>query len=82
MYFSKLSNCAAIFAVSVLSAVTSVSEAARIKDIAALSAARPNQLLGYGLVVGLQGLQPRFGGQVEVAGLDQTDGGRWLTLHG
>jgi flagellar P-ring protein precursor FlgI len=30
-------------------------EAARIKDIAALSAARPNQLLGYGLVVGLQG---------------------------
>ncbi len=30
-------------------------EAARIKDIAALSAARPNQLIGYGLVVGLQG---------------------------
>ena len=29
--------------------------AARIKDIAALSAARPNQLIGYGLVVGLQG---------------------------
>ncbi len=55
MTFSKLSNCAAIFAVSVLSAVSSVSEAARIKDIAALSAARPNQLLGYGLVVGLQG---------------------------
>lgn len=55
MRFSKLSSCAAIFAVSVLSAVSSVSEAARIKDIAALSAARPNQLLGYGLVVGLQG---------------------------
>jgi flagellar P-ring protein precursor FlgI len=55
MTVSKLSNCAAIFAVSVLSAVSSVSEAARIKDIAALSAARPNQLLGYGLVVGLQG---------------------------
>jgi flagellar P-ring protein precursor FlgI len=55
MTVSKLSNCAAIFAVSVLSALSSVSEAARIKDIAALSAARPNQLLGYGLVVGLQG---------------------------
>ena len=29
--------------------------AARIKDIAALSSSRSNQLLGYGLVVGLQG---------------------------
>lgn len=29
--------------------------AERIKDIAALAAARPNQLMGYGLVVGLQG---------------------------
>jgi len=29
--------------------------AARIKDIASLSSSRPNQLLGYGLVVGLQG---------------------------
>jgi len=27
----------------------------RIKDIAQLAAARPNQLLGYGIVVGLQG---------------------------
>lgn len=45
----------ALCALSVLSALPSVSEAARIKDIAALSAARPNQLLGYGLVVGLQG---------------------------
>jgi flagellar P-ring protein precursor FlgI len=38
-----------------LSAASSITEAARIKDIAALSAARPNQLIGYGLVVGLQG---------------------------
>lgn len=44
-----------VILVSVLSAASSISEAARIKDIAALSAARPNQLLGYGLVVGLQG---------------------------
>ncbi|MBM4223692.1 MAG: hypothetical protein FJ167_02640, partial [Gammaproteobacteria bacterium] len=40
---------------SFLSALTTISEAARIKDIASLSAARPNQLIGYGLVVGLQG---------------------------
>jgi flagellar P-ring protein precursor FlgI len=40
---------------SVLGAWPNPVEAARIKDIAALSAARPNQLLGYGLVVGLQG---------------------------
>lgn len=40
---------------TVLGAWPNPVEAARIKDIAALSAARPNQLLGYGLVVGLQG---------------------------
>lgn len=40
---------------SVLSAALPQAEAARIKDIASLSAARPNQLIGYGLVVGLQG---------------------------
>jgi flagellar P-ring protein precursor FlgI len=40
---------------SLLSAASTPAEAARIKDIAALSAARPNQLIGYGLVVGLQG---------------------------
>lgn len=36
------------------SAVTPVS-AARIKDVASLQAGRDNQLIGYGLVVGLQG---------------------------
>ena len=35
--------------------VSTPSAAERIKDIAALAAARPNQLMGYGLVVGLQG---------------------------
>jgi flagellar P-ring protein precursor FlgI len=40
---------------SLSSAASAPAEAARIKDIAALSAARPNQLIGYGLVVGLQG---------------------------
>lgn len=46
---------AAVLLVSFLSAASAPTEAARIKDIAALSAARPNQLIGYGLVVGLQG---------------------------
>ena len=27
----------------------------RVKDLASLAAQRPNQLIGYGLVVGLQG---------------------------
>ena len=40
---------------AVLAVLATPAHAARIKDIAALSAARPNQLLGYGLVVGLQG---------------------------
>lgn len=55
----KLSEktCSAVFAlvITVVSVLLPTAEAARIKDIAALSAARPNQLLGYGLVVGLQG---------------------------
>ena len=45
----------AALSLAVLSAIATPVHAARIKDIAALSAARPNQLLGYGLVVGLQG---------------------------
>jgi flagellar P-ring protein precursor FlgI len=44
-----------VFLLSLSSAASAPAEAARIKDIAALSAARPNQLIGYGLVVGLQG---------------------------
>ena len=55
----KLSEktCSAVLAlvITVVSVLLPTAEAARIKDIAALSAARPNQLLGYGLVVGLQG---------------------------
>jgi len=56
-----MSHCSTVFRMLVLAVAVMISalsaplEAARIKDIAALSAARPNQLLGYGLVVGLQG---------------------------
>jgi len=34
---------------------TGVAQADRVKDLATLAAQRPNQLIGYGLVVGLQG---------------------------
>lgn len=40
---------------SVFGFVRSAGAASRIKDIASLQAARDNQLIGYGLVVGLQG---------------------------
>ena len=56
MIFSTRSrNFFAVLLISFWSAAFVPAEAARIKDIAALSAARPNQLIGYGLVVGLQG---------------------------
>ena len=56
MFFStRLKNFFTVLLISFWSAAFVPAEAARIKDIASLSAARPNQLIGYGLVVGLQG---------------------------
>lgn len=56
MFFSNRTfNFFTALLISFWSAAFTPAEAARIKDIAALSAARPNQLIGYGLVVGLQG---------------------------
>ena len=56
MFFSnRWFNLFAVLLISFWSTAFVPAEAARIKDIAALSAARPNQLIGYGLVVGLQG---------------------------
>jgi flagellar P-ring protein precursor FlgI len=46
---------AAVAAMAVLSAFAPESEAARLKDIATFRGVRPNQLVGYGLVVGLAG---------------------------
>jgi flagellar P-ring protein precursor FlgI len=54
-FASRAARIVSTLALVILSAASSITEAARIKDIAALSAARPNQLIGYGLVVGLQG---------------------------
>jgi flagellar P-ring protein precursor FlgI len=44
---------ACLFGVCVLAA--GAAQADRVKDLATLAAQRPNQLIGYGLVVGLQG---------------------------
>lgn len=56
MFFSnRWFNFFTVLLISFWSTAFVPAEAARIKDIAALSAARPNQLIGYGLVVGLQG---------------------------
>lgn len=54
-FASRAARIVSTLALVILSTASSITEAARIKDIAALSAARPNQLIGYGLVVGLQG---------------------------
>lgn len=56
MFFStRFKSFFTVLLISFWSAAFVPAEAARIKDIASLSAARPNQLIGYGLVVGLQG---------------------------
>ncbi|MGB8717871.1 MAG: flagellar basal body P-ring protein FlgI, partial [Desulfobacterales bacterium] len=44
-----------ILMLMILLAALTPTEAARIKDIAAVKGVRPNQLVGYGLVVGLNG---------------------------
>lgn len=55
LFKNRLWNFVTVLLLSYLSAAIVPAEAARIKDIASLAAARPNQLIGYGLVVGLQG---------------------------
>jgi flagellar P-ring protein precursor FlgI len=55
IFSNRVRNFFTVLLISLWSAAFVPAEAARIKDIAALSAARPNQLIGYGLVVGLQG---------------------------
>ncbi len=46
--------CLAFFAVFAM-AITPAEAASRIKDVASVQSGRENQLIGYGLVVGLQG---------------------------
>lgn len=47
----------------------SVCSAARIKDIASIKGIRPNQLIGYGLVVGLNGSGDKGGTSFTIQGL-------------
>jgi flagellar P-ring protein precursor FlgI len=48
-----------VFAVFWVIAFTSLTEAARIKDLASIEGVRENQLIGYGLVIGLNGTGDR-----------------------
>ena len=71
-----------------ISMLSSIAQADRVKDIAALAGVRSNQLVGYGLVVGLSGtgdgdlgitlqslqsMVSRFGMVTELEGLDGTN---------
>lgn len=54
--FVSIALAAGLACLSTLSApLSAYADAARIKDIASLQAGRDNQLIGYGLIVGLQG---------------------------
>jgi len=46
-----------------------IAQAARIKDIAAIQGVRPNQLFGYGLVIGLNGSGDKGGTSFTIQGL-------------
>ncbi len=50
-----------IFAFLLINAFTGLVCAERIKDLATLAGVRTNQLIGYGLVVGLDGTGDRSG---------------------
>ena len=51
----RFSTYLRVVVASLLVLVTGSASADRVKDLATLAAQRPNQLIGYGLVVGLQG---------------------------
>lgn len=53
--FGKIIRLAAIIAVGLLPLLASPARAERIKDLASMQGVRNNQLIGYGLVVGLDG---------------------------
>jgi len=52
---TRLAGCAVALAGALLSALAAPAEAERLKDIASVGGVRANQLIGYGLVVGLDG---------------------------
>src|SRR6218665_2253725 len=52
---SLFMRCNSLFIIAVMLVFSTVAQAERIKDIANVAGVRPNQLVGYGLVVGLDG---------------------------
>jgi flagellar P-ring protein precursor FlgI len=55
MNTQKMKNVIRTWIPVLLLLVSSLAQADRVKDLATLAAQRPNQLIGFGLVVGLQG---------------------------
>ncbi len=55
MLKTKLTKCSMIFSLVVMVLIATPLQAARIKDIANIKGVRDNQLIGYGLIVGLDG---------------------------
>ena len=51
----RLQNMLAILCLAMLLCITNMAQAERIKDLASIAGVRDNALLGYGLVVGLDG---------------------------
>jgi len=78
-YLSAILSLAVVFSLSLHSEPVS---AERIKDISALAAARPNQLLGYGLVVGLQGTGDGKDISFTIQALRETLGRMGATIDG
>ena len=58
--FFRLFVALAFLSLNVLAVTPAAAMNSRIKDIASLQAGRDNQLIGYGLVVGLQGTGDGF----------------------
>ena len=59
---------------------SSGAEAARLKDIASIKGVRPNQLIGYGLVVGLNGTGDGASSAFTVQSLASLLSGMGITL--
>ncbi len=55
VHFAKITVCIAFFVAAFILFFISLADAARIKEIGYINGARSNQLIGYGLVVGLSG---------------------------
>jgi len=67
--FKRSLNCMVVAVVCVVFCTPLVSDSARIKDIVSIQGVRPNQLFGYGLVIGLNGSGDKSGTEFTLQGL-------------